>query len=410
MVLSFKDTLHGERIGRVRGRLIRRIWQHDPTLYAPPRYRRACAYEAFLPDPIAAIDLSLPGEIVGIVSEAEKAISDLNQGAGVALAPLARLLLRTESIASSKVEGMQIDARSLARAEANLDTGRRVGPEAFDILANIDAMQLAIERAVTEPMMEVSEFTAIHSALMARDVHATIAGQVRTVQNWIGGNDYNPCGADFVPPPPEDIAPLLTDLRDFCNDDTLSPLVQAAIAHAQFETIHPFEDGNGRTGRALVQVILRRRGLAPAYVPPISVMLARHRDRYIEGLNLFRADRVSDWVGTFADATAAAAQLARRYAGRVADLQESWRERLTREVNPRSDAAAWPIIDALPAHPIITTSVAATATGRTRPAVANAVEQLVSCGVLIPLTQSKNNRAWEVEGLLDLIVGLESGQ
>jgi hypothetical protein len=139
---------------------------------------------------------------VGRVSEAEKAISDLNQNAGIALAPLARLLLRTESIASSKVEGMQVDARRLARAEVNLDTGRRVGPEALAILANIDAMELAIERAAAEAVMEVSEFNAIHRALMARDVHAGIAGQVRTVQNWTGGNDYNPCGADFVPPPP----------------------------------------------------------------------------------------------------------------------------------------------------------------------------------------------------------------
>jgi hypothetical protein len=139
-------------------------------------------------------------------------------------------------------------------------------------------------------------------------------------------------------------------------------------------------------------------------------MLARHRNRYIEGLTLFRTDRVSDWVGTFADATAAAAQVARRYAGRVVELQESWRERLIQEVNPRSDAAAWAIIDILPAHPIITASVAATATGRTRPAVVNAFEQLVACGVLIPLTPSSHNRAWEADGLLDLIVGLESGQ
>jgi Fic family protein len=392
----------------VGGRLIRRTWEYDPTLYAPPRYRRACAYEAFVPDPLATLSLSLPGAVAGVVSEAERAISDLNQGAAVVLGPLARLLLRTESIASSKVEGMQVDARSLARAEANLDTGRRVGSEALEILANIDAMELAIERAAAEPVMDVSELEAIHRALLARDVHAALAGQVRTVQNWIGGNDYNPCGADFVPPPPEEVPLLLNDLRDFCNDDSLSPLVQAAIAHAQFETIHPFQDGNGRTGRALVQVTLRRRGLAPAYVPPISVVLARHRERYIEGLALFRKDRASDWVRIFAEAAAAAARLGRRYAGRVAELQESWRERLAQQVNPRSDAAAWAIIDALPAHPIITTSVATTATERTRPAVANAIAQLASCGVLIPLTQLGRNRAWEAEGLLDVIVGLES--
>jgi Fic family protein len=392
------------------GKRVRRTWEYDPTLYAPPKYRRACRYEAFVPDPLTKLRLSLSGEVSGIVSEAERAISGLNQVGPAALRPLARLLLRTESIASSKVEGMRLDARSLARAEANLETGRRVGREALDILANIDAMELAIERASSEPVMEVAELEAIHRALLARDPRAARAGRVRTVQNWIGGNDYNPCGADFVPPPPEEVTGLLDDLRDFCNDDSLSPLVQAAIAHAQFETIHPFEDGNGRTGRALVQIVLRRRGLAPAYVPPVSVILARHRKRYIDGLELFRSDRPADWIEIFAEAAASAARIGREYAGRVSALQESWRERLAREVNPRADAAAWAVIDHLPAHPVVTVKIATAATERTRPAVANAIQRLESCGVLIPLPRSGWNRAWEAEGLLDLIVSLESGE
>src|SRR5690606_1609012 len=99
------------------------------------------------------------------------------------------------------------------------------------------------------------------------------------------GNDYNPCGAAFVPPPPEEVPDLLDDLCRAVDEHTLPPLVQAAVVHAQFETIHPFEDGNGRTGRALVQVVLRRRGLSPSFVPPISVVLARHREAYIEGLS-----------------------------------------------------------------------------------------------------------------------------
>jgi Fic family protein len=356
------------------------------------------------------LKLNIPGEIAGVVSEAEKAIFDLNQRSAPALAPLARLLLRTESIASSKVEGMQVDARSLARAEANLDTGRRAGPEALDILANIDAMEFAIESATLDGEIGVARLQAIHAALLARDVQANQAGQIRTVQNWIGGNDYNPCGAAFVPPPPEEVSNLLSDLCDFCNEEMLSPLVQAAVAHAQFETIHPFEDGNGRTGRALVQLLLRRRKLAPNYVPPVSVILAQRKNRYLEGLALFQQDRANEWIAIFAEAAAAAATLAGRYVGEVEALQAQWRARLLEQANPRSDAAAWAIIDELPAHPIITSSVAATATHRTRPAVANAIEQLASCGVLIPLSGSAHNRSWEAEGLLDLIAGLESGR
>lgn len=393
----------------MRGRYVHRTWQYDPTLYAPARYRRACAYDAFIPDPISDLEVQLPGAVAGAVSDAEKGIADLNRAAGPELMPLARLLLRTESIASSKVEGMQVDAGTLARAEAHQETGRRVGPEAAAILGNIDAMELAIERASGLNGVRTQDFLDIHQTLLSRDPRVRKPGQFRDSQNWIGGNDHNPCGADFVPPPPDQVDRLLDDLCRFCNEETLPPLVQAAVAHAQFETIHPFEDGNGRTGRALVQVILRRRGLAPAFVPPVSVVLARDKDMYIKGLTLFREDRVPDWIEIFATAGAQAAQLAARYTKRIAALQEHWRRQLRDRSGPRSDAAAWAIIDVLPGHPVITVPVAVAAARRTKPAVTNGIEELEAAGILIRLTESSRNRAWEAEGLLDLVVGLEGG-
>ena len=220
----------------------------------------------------------------------------------------------------------------------------------------------------------------IHRALLARSIGARGSGEVRDTQNWIGGNDYNPCGADYVPPPPEELAPLLDDLCAFANDDLLPPLLQAAAAHAQFETIHPFEDGNGRTGRALVQVILRRRRLAPTFVPPISVVFSQRRGRYIEGLVAFREGRVAEWVSLFAAATAQAARLAQHYGDLVGDLQQHWRRRLRETVNPRADASSWAIIDALPAHPVVTVAAAVASTGRTPPAVNGGVEQLQRAG------------------------------
>lgn len=392
----------------MRGRSVRRIWDHDPALNAPPRYRRACEYEVFIPDPLTGFDVELFGHVAGTVSEAEKAIADLNSEAGPELAPLARLLLRTESIASSKVEGLQVTTRSLARAEANDATGRRIGSEAAEILANIDAMQYAIEEAAAEDV-ETSALVEIHRALMRRAPNATVAGRVRDRQNWIGGNDYNPCGADFVPPPPEDLPSLLEDLAGFNRDDSLPPLVQAAIAHAQFETIHPFDDGNGRTGRALIHVLLRRRGLAPSFVPPISVVFARQKDSYIRGLAGFREDRVGEWIESFAMTSLRAASLASTYVDRVRSLQDVWRDQVRTRVAPRADAAAWSLIDALPAHPVMTVPVGVAATGRTKPAVTNGVDTLVVAGVLAPLGESKRNRAWEAAGLLDLIEGLEAG-
>jgi Fic family protein len=393
----------------VRGTLAHHTWEPDPALYTPARYRRPCTYDAFVPLRLSDLSLDVPGDVAGIVSDAEKAIAELNRSAGPALVPLARLLLRTESIASSRVEGMQVDARTLARAEVNQETGRRIGSEAAEILANIDAMQLAIERASSTGGITSEDITDIHRVLLTHAPNAHIAGRIRTAQSWIGGNDYNPCGADFVPPPPEDVPRLLADLCAFCDDEALPPLVQAAIAHAQFETIHPFDDGNGRTGRALVQVVLRRRRLAPAFVPPISVILARDKERYIKGLTAFRDDRVAEWLTTFAVAANQAAGLAVRYGLRVGELQETWRRTLRERSNPRSDAAAWAIIDVLPAHPIVTVPVAVAATRRTKPAVTNAIAELERAGVLRRLSDAARNRAWEAEGLLDLVVGLESG-
>lgn len=392
------------------GRLLPRTWQHDPTLDAPAKYRRACAYEAFLPDALAGLPLALDAHTAGLVSEAERAIHDLNAAARPALAPLARLLLRTESIASSKVEGMQLGVRELARAEARLETGGKAGPTAVEILANIDAMQLAVDEAARVNTFGVDQILAIHARLMAGAPNPRRAGQLRTTQNWIGGNDHNPCGADFVPPPPEDVDALLADLCEAVNDDRLAPLVQAALVHAQFETIHPFDDGNGRTGRALVHVILRRRGLAPDYVPPVSVILSTARDRYIAALGRFRADGVADWIEHFASATLRAARLASAYLRELDTLRADWRRRLTDSAAPRADAAAWALIDVLPAHPIITAPVAAAVTGRAKASIYQAIEQLQGAGVLEALSESRRHQAWEAVGLLPLLGALEAGQ
>jgi Fic family protein len=393
----------------LRGRYISATWSHDPTLYAPPKYRKACKYDAFLPDGLSDFNPSIPVELAGVVSGAEAAIGSLNDRARPALRPLVRLLLRAESIASSKVEGLQADARSLARAEAKADVGKNIGSDVVEVLANIDAMELAVEETAAQATITLDSLVAIHESLMRRAPNASIAGQVRDVQNWIGGNDYNPRGADFVPPPPENVAELLADLCDFCNSDHLPPLIQAAIAHAQFETIHPFEDGNGRTGRALIHVLLRRRGLAPSYVPPISVVLAAKKDRYIDGLIQYRDGDLDEWIERFAVAAAQAAILAERYLGRVQELQDAWREQLRDHADLRADAAAWAVIDELPGHPVFTVPVATAVTGRSKSSTTVAVDQLVDAGVLHPLSESKRNRAWEAAGLLDLLAELEAG-
>ncbi len=392
----------------MRGQLVPQTWRYDPALYAPPRYRRACGYDAFIPEPLADLALTLTGELAAAVSETEARLVALNHFDRRGLAPLARLLLRSESIASSRIEGMQVPAVALARAEARSDAGLAIGPEATEILANIDAMQLAIEDASLTAPLSLDHVLDVHRALLERAGQTRIAGAVRTTQNWIGGNDHNPCGAAFVPPPPSEVDRLLVDLVRFCNDDRLPPLVQAAVAHAQFETIHPFADGNGRTGRALIHIILRRRGIATSYVPPVSVILAADRDRYIAGLTNFREDRLAEWIELFAVATARAAALANTYLERVANLQETWRERLRTRGAPRADAAVWALIDALPAHPALTVAVGIAATGRSKPAIGQAIEQLAAIDALTPISAGRRDRLWEARELLELIEEVET--
>ena len=392
------------------GQHIRQFWRYDPTLYAPAKYQRACAYDAFVPERLADLSFTMDGATAGVVSDAEGAIHELNAHRSDALASLARLLLRTESLSSSRVEGLAVGARALARAELRAEVGMRVGTTAREVLANVDAMQAAMDTASADRPFTAAEIVGIHQRVMAHASNRHIAELVRTVQNWIGGNDYNPCGADFVPPPPEHVEPLLEDLTDAVNQDDLPPIVQAAVVHAQFETIHPFEDGNGRTGRALVQVVLRRRGIAPRYVPPVSVILAAERDAYIDGLGEFRFGDPTRWVARFATACARAATLASRYLDAVTDLQAEWRRLLASAANPRADAGAWVLIEALPARPVISTAGAITATGRTKAAAHVAVRQLVDAGVLLPLSTSKRNRLWEALGLLDLVERLDAGR
>ncbi len=387
-----------------------RIWPSDPTRNAPVRHRAACRYETFTPEPLATSRVALSAQLAGLVAEAERELRDLNDTGGAALTPLARLLLRTESIASSKIEGLHLGVRELARAEVKLETGGSAGPTAKEVIANVNAMTLALEEATASARFGEAELLAIHRRLLEGGMQRRIAGVVRASQNWIGGNDYTPCGADFVPPPPEDVPRLLDDLYDGIADETMPPVVQAALVHAQFETIHPFADGNGRTGRALVHVVLRRRGVAPRFIPPISVVFAGARARYIAGLTAFRGEGVAAWIEDFATALIDSARTARQYLRDVQMLQEEWRERLRSSgKSPRGDAAAWEIINLLPAYPIISAAVLSTEIDRSPGRIYEAIDLLVDAGVLLPISAGKRNRAWEGVGLLDLIERAEEG-
>lgn len=272
------------------------------------------------------------------------------------------------------------------------------------MLGNVEAMRRAIDRGAEANRLEVADILDIHRILLRHTADREIAGVVRDQQNWIGGNDHNPLGATYVPPPPERVGELLADLCRFAAREDLPPVVKAAIAHAQFETIHPFADGNGRTGRALVYTLLRQSSEIGSYVPPISLILAAEPKAYIGGLEAYRAGEVSSWCTTFATAAARASRAARQFAESVRAYQESWLERLG---HPRSDATTRLLVRALPEQPVLDVPTAQRLTGRSHVAVGKAIDQLEQAGILLRLNQRKWGRLWECGEVLDLAEDFE---
>jgi Fic family protein len=188
------------------------------------------------------------------------------------------------------------------------------------------------------------------------------------------------------------------------NRDDVPAVAQAAIAHAQFETIHPFGDGNGRVGRCLIHVLFRRRALAPRYVPPISLVLGANKDAYIAGLEGFRAGKEEEWIVQFARAVEFAAERARDFSSQVIALQEEWREQLG---TVRRDAAVLPLIEILPKYPVITAAVAEQEINRSRPAAIAALARLEEIKALTRHRNQKLGDSWEAKRLFGLLERFE---
>lgn len=385
-------------------RLIQLAWPADPNAPGGRKERQSFRYQAFVPDPVARLQFTLPAQIAATVSAAERQVALLNRDppAMASLEVLARRLLRAESVASSRIEGLVLSQRRLAKAEAE---GTETSDEtARSVLSNVTAMEEAVRLGAKERPLKTQDVLTLHRILMETTNTPGVAGKLRGRQNWIGGNAFNPGRADFVPPPPRYVQDLMDDLCMFMNRIDLPAVVQAAIAHAQFETIHPFADGNGRVGRALIHVVLRRRALAPRYVPPVSLVLAADAKRYVGGLTAFREERIAEWCAIFAESVQLAAAKAVELAERLARLQETWRERAGW---PRRHSSAEALIKLLPAHPIVTLATATRMLARSKQAANEAIALLARKGVLSPTTLARRNRAWEARELFELVNAIE---
>jgi Fic family protein len=382
-----------------RGRLVGRHWEARPEALGGRSARRGFTYHAYVPEAIADDDFLLSSHVATAAANAEQACRDLNEDppALLNLEALARQLLRAESVASSRIEGLVLSHRRLAKAAFSGDARDLT---AQGVLANIAALERAVDLGSEVDELVREHMLEVHRVLFAGTRDEPVGGLLREDQNWIGGAASSPRNAQFVPPPHELVPELLDDLCAFCNRRDIPAVIQAAIAHVQFETIHPFHDGNGRVGRALIMIVLRRRGVAPRYAPPVSLALAGEADRYIAGLTSWRNGDEEDWYTVFTDAVYRASIGASAFAGHVGELQARWIEQAG---NPRRNSGPLRLIELLPSQPIVNVKAAAQLLSGTEERARQAIVRLEQAGVLQQTTVGRRNRAWECVGLFDLL-------
>lgn len=396
-------------------------WDGDPHAPAPRRDRLSGAYQCYVPDLLVGMPLVLSRTTDALISECERRVRGV-RGSTSDLAGISRFLLRSEAIASSRIEGIAPSARQVALAElGQTEDVRGVSDQAHLVANNMTVVREATTRLVAIDHVTVGDIAELHASLLPEETHHH---GIRLVQNWIGGSDWHPIGADFVPPPAELVPDLMADLTTYLAGGLHSPVVQSALVHAQFETIHPFTDGNGRVGRALIHTVLARRGMVNDALLPISLVLSTLRDRYIAGLTAYRSavDPLSpdamaardQWIATFAEVTILACDQAERIADELADVRADWLSRLdasrrergsTRAL--RSDSATALILADLPATPVLTPATVQRIHGVSHVAANKALDELADAGILNTRNIAPGRRAFVADDVLDLITWAE---
>jgi Fic family protein len=396
----------------------RQTWPGNPAA-SRWRDRRPCRYEVYLPDFLSGRRILLEGEVSARVSEAETALARLDtaaatQATAAALGPLLQL---AEAVASSRIAGHGITPRQALGADAALQRGEPPSDSATaEVLGHVDALDAVLQAVSEEEEISADLLLEAHGRLLGRPSGTEGAGALRALQSWIGGSSENPCSADYVPPPADQVPELFADLCAFCNEASLPPVAQAALAQAQLETIRPFLGGNGRMGRLLALAVLCRRGLAATAAPSISVVLASRQVGYREALTAARYTGspsgrrahagTNQWIAFFAAACARALAQARRFEEQVRAAQEDWRQRLG---TARADSAVELLILALPSAPLLTATAAAALIGRTFQATNQALGRLVEIGALTQVSEGPRNRVFEAPELVEAFEKLLRG-
>ena len=334
---------------------------------------------AFVPAPLHSRELSLDAETAARTAAAAAEVGHAAEALDPDIEPLARLLLRAEGVASSYIEGVAAPVVDIVLAEELI--GRQEPGAAAWVASNLATVTAAVASAEAATRLSVEALCEWHRTLMSGSpTPDRYVGVIRDEQGWIGGT--SPLDAHRVTPPASALPALLDDLIAYVNRSDVDPVAQAAISHAQFEIIHPFGDGNGRVGRALVAWVLTRR-LALLVPPPVSVAIAADVAGYSSGLVLFRLGDHLSWIRWFADVVSSGGRAQRALAANVEHLKHQWRVLLdSTERRTRSDAAVYATLDVLPRHLVLTSQMLADELGISRKAALATLHRLSRLGIL----------------------------
>ena len=366
--------------------------------------RQPTGYRAFIPAPLPPDPpLDLTGTLRDKLSAADYALGRLD-GAVLTLPNpdlFVFMYVRKEAVLSSQIEGTQSSLQNLLAAEAQLfdpDTPKDVA----EVANYVRAMNHGLARLADLPV-SVRLIREIHAELM-RGVRGgrLTPGELRTSQNWIGPAGCTPSTATFVPPPPHEVPQTLADLERFLHDGGLPPLVQVGLAHVQFETIHPFLDGNGRVGRLLIAFLLTEKRLLTKPVLFLSHYFKQHRSEYYERLQAVRdSGDWEGWLAFFLEGVIDVSRQATHTAAAILRMREDYRARITEHLG-RAAANGQRVMDRLFDHPIVSVAIVRDWLGLTPAGANQIVNRLEGIGLLREITGYARNRRFRFEPYLRL--------
>lgn len=349
------------------------------------------SYRSAVPPAIARLQPEVPPEMRRSVDEATWELTRLDSALGLRVASFAPVLLRSEAAASSQIENLTASARSIFTAEL----GAPAGQNAQQIAGNTRSMEAAINLSDS---ISATSIRAMHAVLLA-EVPRQRPGEWRDEAVWIGRRSDSPVGADFVAPHHRRIPGLIDDLIEFSQRDDVPALVLVALAHAQFETIHPFTDGNGRTGRALAQAMLRARGVTRNVAVPVSAGLLADVDGYHQALTAYREGDIVPIIQAVTHASLRAVRNVAQLVTEIDGIRQEWNTRLM----ARRDSNAWRLLDILTRRPVLNSAVAAEELGVKQPNVYPPLSALEASGIVSSKAVHRMGPFWRSDEILSAI-------